>query len=137
MRRLGPLVVRRLLRRGGGLLDSAWCDASRLTPETVEGYEKPLRAENWDRALWELVMASRSPELADRLGEVGMPVLVITGVCDRIVPPEQSARLAEELPNAELVRIGECGHLPHEECPEAFLEAVATFLSGLDLGGDT
>jgi pimeloyl-ACP methyl ester carboxylesterase len=37
-------------------------------------------------------------------------------------------RLAEELPNAELVVIPNCGHVPHEECPEPFLDAVEAFL---------
>jgi pimeloyl-ACP methyl ester carboxylesterase len=55
-------------------------------------------------------------------------VLVITGDDDRIVPTEQSVRLAGELPNAELVVIPECGHVPHEECPGPTLEAMEAFL---------
>jgi pimeloyl-ACP methyl ester carboxylesterase len=58
-----------------------------------------------------------------------MPILVITGDDDRIVPTEQSVRLADELPNAELVVIAQCGHLPHEEQPDEFMRAVRDFLS--------
>jgi len=38
------------------------------------------------------------------------------------------------LPNATLAVIEKAGHVPHEERPEAFLEAVAEFLvaTGLD-----
>jgi pimeloyl-ACP methyl ester carboxylesterase len=54
---------------------------------------------------------------------------VITGDDDRIVPTEQSVRLAGELPEAELVVIPNCGHVPHEECPEPFLQAVRQFLN--------
>jgi pimeloyl-ACP methyl ester carboxylesterase len=87
-----------------------------------------LRAEDWDRALWELTAASHPLGLEDRLDEIGVPVLVITGDDDRIVPTEQSVRLASELPDAKLVVIPDCGHVPHEECPEAFLKAVRAFL---------
>jgi len=57
--------------------------------------------------------------------------LVITGDDDRIVPTEFSIRLASELPNAQLAVLEGCGHVPHEECPEAFLEAASGFLSAL------
>jgi pimeloyl-ACP methyl ester carboxylesterase len=128
MRRLGPLVARAFGKMGGRLLDSAWYDKSKVTDEMLEGYEKPLRAQNWDRALWELTTASRPLHLEERLGEVRVPVLVITGEYDRIVPPEQSVRLAEELPDAELVTVPDCGHLPQEECPDDFVAAVRVFL---------
>ena len=132
MRRLGPLIARRLGRTGGELLGSAWYDPSRISPATVEGYEKPLQVQDWDKALWELVMASRPLALGDRLREVSVPVLVITGDSDRIVPPELSARLAADLANAKLVTIADCGHLPQEERPEAFIREVASFLQELD-----
>jgi pimeloyl-ACP methyl ester carboxylesterase len=41
---------------------------------------------------------------------------------------EQSIRLADDLPDAELVIIANCGHIPHEECPQPFLQAVTDFL---------
>jgi pimeloyl-ACP methyl ester carboxylesterase len=56
-----------------------------------------------------------------------VPVLVITGVDDRIVPTASSIRLERESPNASLVVIPQCGHLPQEECPEPFLQAGEDF----------
>jgi pimeloyl-ACP methyl ester carboxylesterase len=50
---------------------------------------------------------------------------------DRIVPTEQSIRLADELPNAILNVIPQSGHLSHEEHPDLFMQAVAEFLSTL------
>jgi pimeloyl-ACP methyl ester carboxylesterase len=40
--------------------------------------------------------------------------MAITGDDDRIVPTEQSIRLAGELPSAELVMIPACCYVPHE-----------------------
>lgn len=131
MRRLGPLSVRPIRDWGMDLGRSAWHDPSQITPEIWEGYTKPLQAENWDRALWEFMIASQGPSLPDRLDEVTVPALVITGDDDRIVPAELSVRLADELPDAELVVIPNCGHVPHEECPEPFLRAVSGFLKRL------
>jgi len=131
MRRLGPLFVRSIQEWGLEFGRSAWHDPSRITPEVWAGYTLPLQVENWDRALWEFTIASRPLDLPERLGELTMPVLVISGDDDRIVPTELSVRLAGELPNAELVVVPQCGHVPHEECPGPFLEAVTEFLDGL------
>ncbi len=128
MRHLGPLVARSIQNWGVDLGRSAWHDPNKLTPEIWEGYARPFRVENWDRALWEVTRASHPLNLPQRLGEVTVPVLVITGDDDRIVPTEQSIRLAGEIPGAELVVIPECGHIPQEECPEPFLRAVEEFL---------
>ncbi|MRR30068.1 alpha/beta hydrolase, partial [bacterium] len=59
------------------------------------------------------------------------PVLVITGDTDKIVPTENSVKLAEALPNATLVIIPQAGHVPHEEQPGLFMQAVDEFLQTL------
>jgi len=134
VRRVGPLFVRNIRDWGRDLIDTAWHDPAKITPETIAGYTLPLHAENWDRALWELTLASQELDLASRLGELKMPVLVITGDDDRIVPTADSIRLAGEIPGAELVVVPACGHVPQEECPNAFLEAVEAFLSRMPEG---
>jgi pimeloyl-ACP methyl ester carboxylesterase len=131
VRRLGPLLVRSIQRGGRRLGRIAWHDPARLTPQTWEGYRTPLRAHDWDVGLWELTEASHPLHLERRLAEIHVPVLVITGDDDRIVPTAQSVRLAAEIPGAELVVIPRCGHVPHEERPAAFLDAVAGFLARL------
>jgi pimeloyl-ACP methyl ester carboxylesterase len=128
MNHLGPLVARQLQSRGTEIIKTAWHDPSKITPEVLQGYQKPLRVEHWDKALWELTLASSESQLAERLTEFNLPVLVITGDDDRIVPTEQSIRLADEIPNAELVVIEQCGHLPHEEQPDKFMQAVTEFI---------
>jgi len=129
MRHVGPLVARQFQTRGKEMVELAWHDPSKITTEIIEGYQKPLLVEDWDKVLWELTIASSESDLADRLNDFNMPVLVITGDDDRIVPTEESIRLASDLPNAELVIIEESGHLPHEEQPEEFMKAVQSFLS--------
>ena len=106
----------------------AWHDPSKITPEIREGYRLPLKAENWDRALWEFTAASERRDLPARLTEIHMPVLVVTGDDDRIVPTRDSLRLADELPGADLAVIEDAGHLPHEEQPGEFMRVLSTWL---------
>lgn len=132
MNRVGPLIARQIQTRGPELVELAWHDPSKITPDVMEGYQKPLRVENWDKALWYLTVSSRESGLAERLEELTLPILVITGDDDRIVPTEQSVRLAGELPNASLVVIPQSGHVPHEETPAEFMQAVIQFLEALE-----
>jgi pimeloyl-ACP methyl ester carboxylesterase len=131
MRHLGPLVARSLLSRSQALIQSAWHDPAKVTSQTIDDYRKFTQLADWDKALWELTIASRDLHLDQRLAELKLPVLVITGDDDRIVPTEESIRLSKALPAAELVVIPNCGHVPQEECPEPFVQALVAFIENL------
>ncbi len=132
MHHLGPLLSRQLLKHGQDLINLAWHDPSKLPIEMREYYQKPFMVENWDKALWEFTLASRPTGIAERLDEITLLVLVVTGDDDRIVPTVDSLRLADELPNATLEVIAEAGHIPHEEQPQIFMEAIQNFLAKFD-----
>ena len=129
--RIGQLISRSLLQNGDRLIETAWHDPARISADVLDGYRKPLKANNWDRSLWELTKASGESNLADRLAELTLPVLVVSGDDDRIVPTDQSVRLAEEISGARLVVFTACGHVPQEECPDQFLQAVQPFVDSL------
>jgi pimeloyl-ACP methyl ester carboxylesterase len=129
VRRIGPWLVRFLVARLEDSLPSAWHDPSKITPEVWVGYKKPLQAENWDRAFWEFTLAGRPQDIDKQLDRITLPTLVVTGDDDRWVPTAQSVRLSQELPNAELAVIPNCGHVPQEECPQEFMAAVTSFLA--------
>lgn len=130
-RHLGPLIVRRIRSWGPELLKTAWHDPMHITPEIEAGYEKPLQADNWDRALWEMTLSTKTLDLPEHLNKIHLPALVITGDDDRIVPTDQSVRLSGELLDANLVVIPNCGHVPQEEKPVEFMQAVKDFLQNL------
>jgi pimeloyl-ACP methyl ester carboxylesterase len=74
-----------------------------------------------------------STDRLESLRSLSMPTLVITGEQDRpIVKP--SMAMAEAIPGAELVVIPEAGHSPQFENPDAWWNALSTFLSGLARG---
>jgi pimeloyl-ACP methyl ester carboxylesterase len=115
---------------GNDTIRKAWHDPSRIDPEVYEGYRRPLKADNWDKALYEFTIAGNPVNYSERLADLKMPVLVVTGDDDRIVPTEQSMQLSREIPGAELVVLKDCGHVPQEECPDQFMTSMQAFLAG-------
>src|SRR5262249_31589923 len=66
-------------------------------------------------------------DLRPRLGEVRCPVLALHGTEDPI-PIRYTEELVRLLPNARLVRLEGCGHVPYIECAEPFFGALRAFL---------
>ncbi|KAI3463371.1 hypothetical protein Pfo_020034 [Paulownia fortunei] len=115
----------------------AWYDATKLTTEVLSLYKAPLHVEGWDEALheigklsYEAVLPPQSAALMLKAVET-LPVLVIAGSEDVLVPLKSVQTLASKLPNSRMVAISGCGHLPHEECPKALLAAISPFISRL------
>ena len=129
MRRLGPRLVRGIASSGGNLINLSWHDPSRITSDIMEGYRRPLRAENWYVGLWFYTSSSRpQTNLSVELAALDRPILVVTGDDDRVVPTEDSKRLAKAI-DARLRVISACGHLAQEECPTEFLRVLDEFLT--------
>jgi pimeloyl-ACP methyl ester carboxylesterase len=124
VRLLIPLLHDKVIR-------SFWHDPSRLSPDVLARYRMGLHLRRWDQTWWRLILSSHALNLEAQLDRLRVPILVVSGEQDRAVPLDQSLRLAAALPVAEMVAIPDCGHLPHEECPEVFLQAMHDFLSRL------
>lgn len=63
-----------------------------------------------------------------QLRQIAVPVCLIWGRSDRLVPLEYAARMKAALPSADLVVLDGCGHVPQLECPDQFLGALRTAL---------
>lgn len=66
--------------------------------------------------------------LDHKLQRVRMPVLLVWGTSDRIIPFSVAAAMQRELPQARLVALPGCGHLAIIECREDALPPVEAFL---------
>ena len=129
--RLGPLLARGFISRAENILELSWHNPSRISPEILEGYRKPLQAENWDYAFWRFITLSRPMDLREEISTLQMPVLVLSGNNDRIVPFENSRKVAQMIPTAVFKEIAACGHLPQEEQPEEFINQIRKFLNSV------
>ncbi|KAL6568087.1 hypothetical protein OROHE_003771 [Orobanche hederae] len=115
----------------------AWYDETKLTTEVLSLYKAPLHVDGWDDALheigklsYETVLSPQNAALMLKAVET-LPVLVIAGAEDIIVPLKSVQTMASKLVNSRLVTISDCGHLPHEECPKALLAAISPFIKRL------
>ncbi|ALK96817.1 hydrolase [Massilia sp. WF1] len=66
-----------------------------------------------------------------RLGQIGVPALVIAGELDQGTPVAMAQVLAEGIPNAALTVLQQASHLSAVEQPAAFNAAVVEFVASL------
>lgn len=78
--------------------------------------------------IFDLVRSYRDHDMAEHLGDVTVPALVIGGTHDRLTQPKASRYLAEHLPKAELHIFERCGHMSMLERHEEFNSLVTDFL---------
>ena len=128
MRRLSLLIARKLGE--GVLLDYSYADPQRVDAARRSRATAHAQVQGWDIAWGELLNRSLSSpvELSGRLAELTQPVLLLTGDQDRLVPVADTRRVAQGLPNGRLEVLPGCGHVPQEECPDAFWRAVSNWL---------
>lgn len=69
--------------------------------------------------------------LAEEVGKITAPTLLIWGNNDTITPPFVGEEFHKLLPNSKLLFIDKCGHAPMMEQPEEFNQHLKTFLAGL------
>jgi pimeloyl-ACP methyl ester carboxylesterase len=67
-----------------------------------------------------------------RLKRLKMPVLVMHGDKDRVLPPLNGTRLAARIPGAQLVMIPGAGHMLTSDAPRETIKAILSFLKQAD-----
>ena len=121
---LGPLLVSSIASSGMDLLDRSWFDKSKITDEIKAGYRAPLEIIGWEEGFWEFNRAPRSFDIKDRLSEIKIPTLLITGDTDVVVATADTEALATMIKGSSLVVIPKSGHLAQEETPVETMQAI-------------
>ncbi|HLE53890.1 MAG TPA: alpha/beta hydrolase [Thermoplasmata archaeon] len=84
-----------------------------------------------ERLRWASARAPDADALRSRLAEIRVPVLIVHGREDRLVPRAEAQALHAAIHASTLVVLEDCGHWPHVEKRTEFVSAVKRFL-GLD-----
>ena len=71
---------------------------------------------------------ARDEALESRLPGLHVPVLVLFGTLDRMIPPEMGRLYCEKLLNCHLILVYDAGHAVDADRPEAFVSVVSDFL---------
>lgn len=121
---VAPALMPLVAGAGDALLRQSFVDQNLLTSEVYDGYHAPQTVIGWERGFWEFAKAPRSASNPELLAGLSMPVLLITGDNDTVVPTADTIALKELIPGSTLVIIEQAGHLPQEERPEEFVRAL-------------
>jgi magnesium chelatase accessory protein len=90
---------------------------SRLDADAVERYRQLAATPKHVAGVLAMVSRWNLEPLYDNLTRVDVPVLLVAGGADRVVPLAQQRAVAARLPDARLAVIRGAGHLVHEERP--------------------
>ncbi|MGY3563994.1 pimeloyl-ACP methyl ester carboxylesterase [Bradyrhizobium sp. USDA 4463] len=69
-----------------------------------------------------------SPHLRKWLHRVRIPTLILWGAEDRAVPREIGEAYHSLIPNSKMMLLEGCGHLPHIERPDEYVDALIKFI---------
>jgi len=113
-------MVRRLFH------DQKYAEARLAIPETPESIDLALKNRHTTaRLAWEPRL--HDPHLTKWLHRIDVPVSIVWGAQDRILPVGIAHELKRLLPKAELNILERCGHLPQVERMEEFCDLVVRF----------
>jgi pimeloyl-ACP methyl ester carboxylesterase len=108
-----------------------YADPDGCPPEVAREYQRSLKVAGTIQGL--LATVSKYGQDMERLREVlpnlsEIPIDLIWGENDPVVPMASAARLMKVLPQARMHRITGVGHLPYEEKTEEFVRALKRIL---------
>jgi len=110
-----------------------YCDRDRVDDQLVEIIAKPARdrqaAEAFVRLNRSLNQPNYSPSLTQALSQLQVPLLILWGNRDRLIPPSEGKRLVQYAPNASLVYLENAGHCAHDDKPERVNQEILTWLA--------
>jgi len=109
-------------------LEVAYGDPSRLSDELAQTYHDLLRAPGNRDALLQRLQQTVLRNPVPLLEQVQVPVLLMWGEADGMIPVANSADYQRHLDNVRLVRLPGLGHVPHEEAPAETVGHVQAFL---------
>ncbi|KIY99175.1 hypothetical protein MNEG_8791 [Monoraphidium neglectum] len=142
-------------------LQQAYYDKSKVSDQCVDAYRLPQLVRGWESGMVRFLLArlgarglrpsalyaadagsgtapgggledaGLAQRLAAAVAEHRIPVLVVHGAADKLVPVSNSLRLARMLPGARVAVLKRSGHCPQEEVPEGFAQIMGAFLGSL------
>lgn len=100
-------------------------------PDVADELKEIMRGATPEGIVAALTAMRDRPDSTESLADLHMPVLIIHGKDDQIIPPAEAEAIAKAIPNNALYLIDEAGHLPNLEQPEEFNRIVEKYLAKL------
>jgi pimeloyl-ACP methyl ester carboxylesterase len=96
-------------------------------PASQVRFVEAMHRANPSRTLADLIPSLATFDLSSKLGSLDVPVLIVVGSHDRLTAPRLARRMADALPEAQLVELPRCGHVPMLERRHEFSRLVDEF----------
>ena len=128
---LFPRVAPFLQVTHGRLLRGLYGDPNRIRPGTLAGYSAPLTQPGAFQTGLSILRtwAEDLEEVRRALPAIShIPTLIVWGSMDNAVDPASAHQLCRHFRSGRLLMLPGVGHLPYEEAPELFNQAVIEFL---------
>jgi len=109
-------------------MEEVFYDRVFVTDAWVESMRAAMAAPNSAHRILRFARDARRRNMAEHLGAIEAPTLLVWGRDDRITPPQVAERFRALIRDSELSYIARCGHIAMLEQPEAFTEAVVDWL---------
>lgn len=110
-----------VIRRWAGI---AYYDKEAITDELVEILATPPQDEGADRTFCALCQSVNDPHFSPSakaiLPQLEIPILLVWGRQDGMIPFKLAPIFAKLNHRVKLVELDRAGHCPHDECPERF-----------------
>jgi 3-oxoadipate enol-lactonase len=137
-----PDVMAMIVDRAGMTLEAAvrvsipfaygpTTDPTRIEEDVALRLALPTSSAGYERQLYG---GLGYPGTHDRLHQIAVPTLVLTGDQDRMVPPQNSEIIAAAITGARTVVVPGAGHIVFTDAPEAVSDAVLAFLDEVNAG---
>jgi pimeloyl-ACP methyl ester carboxylesterase len=101
--------------------------------ELVEFVQDLMESTSVEGVVGALAAMRDRPDSTPSLADIDVPVLIIHGANDQLIPVAEAEAMHRAIPDAQLVVIPDAGHLPNLEQPDAFNDAMIDFLESLGL----
>ncbi len=88
-----------------------------------------LEMPGWSDALIRFTCSGGYNFLADKIGQITQPTLVLWGRQDRILGTKDASRFEQTLPQGKLVWVENCGHVPHLEQAQETAAIILRFIA--------
>jgi len=100
-----------------------------VTPELIDRYYDLARRAGNRHALAQRFAQNKPGQLAERIPALRLPVLILWGGRDHLIPVENGQRFKQDIPGSQLQIFDDLGHVPQEEDPQRTVQAVADFIA--------
>ncbi len=101
-----------------------------ISEQSIENFISNMSRPNTKMVFLSTLLGMKNtPPITEKLGLIKVPVLLIWGSEDKMIPIEYSKDFVASIPNCKFVIMDGFGHIPYEEHPLEFSKLVLDFLS--------